>query len=204
MDEIRENTERRNKSRRKKHGRIHYDTGHHWEDEAKPEASFLPDYRRSEDYRHAFTPTKEGDLRRNQNWSNRPSTRRDTAQDFLPEGDYFDPWERDKQRGGYCGESEDYDTYMHYEERRQHARVPIRGPKGYKRSDERIREDVCELLTYDSGIDVGDVEVSVSEGVVTLSGIVNSRAEKRLLEDLIERVRGITDVQNLLRINTAR
>ena len=33
-------------------------------------------------------------------------------------------------------------------------------PKGYTRSDERIREDVCERLTHED-VDAGNVEVSV-------------------------------------------
>src|SRR5215471_11804457 len=36
-----------------------------------------------------------------------------------------------------------------------------RGPKGYQRSDERIREDICERLTQHSAIDAGEIEVEV-------------------------------------------
>ncbi|MGH1560504.1 BON domain-containing protein [Caulobacter segnis] len=49
-----------------------------------------------------------------------------------------------------------------------------RGPKGYRRSDERIREDVSDRLTDDSWLDAHGVEVSVSDGDVTLSGTVRS------------------------------
>jgi len=75
-----------------------------------------------------------------------------------------------------------------------------RGPKGYRRSDERIREDVSDRLSDDRHIDASDIEVTVSGGEVTLSGTVASRFEKRHAEDLAERVSGVTHVQNNLRV----
>jgi hyperosmotically inducible periplasmic protein len=75
-----------------------------------------------------------------------------------------------------------------------------RGPKNYRRSDEAIREDVCERLTMDHDIDATEVEVTVEEAVVTLSGSVSDRQAKRLAEDIAELVRGVRDVQNQLRV----
>lgn len=75
-----------------------------------------------------------------------------------------------------------------------------RGPRGYVRSDERIRENVCERLTVDRYVDATDIEVSVAEGIVTLSGTVDNRAEKRLAEDAVDTVPGVRDVDNRLRI----
>jgi osmotically-inducible protein OsmY len=80
-----------------------------------------------------------------------------------------------------------------------------RGPKGYQRSDERIHEEVCERLTDDSFIDASNIDISVQSGVVTLTGTVNSRQEKRRAEDLIENLSGVKDVHNSLRVgDTAR
>jgi osmotically-inducible protein OsmY len=76
-----------------------------------------------------------------------------------------------------------------------------RGPKNYQRADERIREDVCERLTMDHDVDATDVEVSVSDAVVTLNGTVPERHAKRIAEDICELVRGVKDVQNNLRVN---
>lgn len=76
-----------------------------------------------------------------------------------------------------------------------------RGPKGYKRSDERIREDVCERLTEDPFIDASNVEVDVRNGEVTLSGTVASRGLKYRAEDLVEAVSGVTHVQNNVRVS---
>jgi osmotically-inducible protein OsmY len=74
-----------------------------------------------------------------------------------------------------------------------------RGPRGYRRSDDRIREDVCDLLTDDWRIDASDVEVTVQNGEVTLSGTVHNRDEKRTTEDLVETISGVREVHNQLR-----
>jgi len=75
-----------------------------------------------------------------------------------------------------------------------------RGPSGYRRSDDRIREDVCQCLTDDDHVDASNIEVAVSERVVTLSGTVTSRMQKRRAEDLIERLPGVRDVINSIRV----
>lgn len=75
-----------------------------------------------------------------------------------------------------------------------------RGPRGYRRSDERIREDVCELLTDDPYLDASNMEVQVKDCEVTLSGSVSSREDKRRAEGLSERVSGVSDVHNHLRV----
>jgi osmotically-inducible protein OsmY len=75
-----------------------------------------------------------------------------------------------------------------------------RGPRNYKRSDERIREDVNDRLTDDYYLDASDIEVIVNDCVVTLTGQVNSRGDKRRAEDIIESVSGVADVSNQLRV----
>lgn len=75
-----------------------------------------------------------------------------------------------------------------------------RGPRGYQRSDERIREDINDRLTDDWYIDATDVEVIVNNSMVTLTGRVNSREEKRRAEDIAECVSGATDISNQLRV----
>ena len=59
-----------------------------------------------------------------------------------------------------------------------------RGPKNYQRSDERIREDVCERLTYDERVDASDVEVDVREGVVRLSEVGFDPAKPTLTQTI--------------------
>lgn len=75
-----------------------------------------------------------------------------------------------------------------------------RGPKGYRRSDERIREDVCDRLAGDRYVDASDIEVAVQDGEVTLSGSVDDRQARRRAEDLAEQVSGVSYVQVSLRV----
>lgn len=75
-----------------------------------------------------------------------------------------------------------------------------RGPKGYVRSDERIREDVCDQLSDDPLVDASEIEVAVAGSEVTLTGSVETRRERRRAEDCAERVSGVTHVQNNLRV----
>ena len=75
-----------------------------------------------------------------------------------------------------------------------------KGPKGYTRSDDRIKEDVCDCLTDDPMLDAGEIEVQVKNGEVTLSGAVSDRLAKRHAEDMIERVSGVKNVQNSIRV----
>ena len=76
-----------------------------------------------------------------------------------------------------------------------------RGPRGYTRSDDRIREDVCDRLCEHAFIDASDVEVRVNNGEVTLQGTVRGRQEKRMAEDLIDQVSGVKQVHNELRVS---
>ena len=74
-----------------------------------------------------------------------------------------------------------------------------RGPKNYRRSDERILEDICERLMEHPSIDASDIEVSVNDGDVTLTGTVENRAVKHLSEAMAETVNGVKEVHNQLR-----
>lgn len=75
-----------------------------------------------------------------------------------------------------------------------------RRPKNYTRSDDRIREDVCDRLSNTGSIDPSDVEVAVKNGEVVLSGTVANRHERRFAEDCADDISGVTHVQNNLRI----
>jgi len=75
-----------------------------------------------------------------------------------------------------------------------------RGPRGYQRSDDRIKEDVCDRLTQHGQIDASDVEVGVENCEVTLSGTVDSREAKRRAEDVADSVQGVREVHNQLRV----
>jgi hypothetical protein len=76
-----------------------------------------------------------------------------------------------------------------------------RGPKGYQRSDERIREDVSDSLTDDPEVDASEITVDVRDGEVTLTGTVQSREEKRAAEACAEQVSGVREVLNQVRVS---
>jgi len=75
-----------------------------------------------------------------------------------------------------------------------------KGPKGYTRSDERIKDDLNDKLSDDSFIDASDIDVTAENGEIVLTGSVNSREEKRRAEDIAERVSGVKNVENRLRV----
>jgi osmotically-inducible protein OsmY len=122
-------------------------------------------------------------------------------QNVSPGGEYIEDRSRDYASDAYTDQG--YGENRGRSDWRTEDRLPQhsgRGPRGYRRSDDRIREDVCELLTEDPDIDASDMEVSVSDSEITLSGTVRSRDEKRLAQDLAERVSGVRDVHNHLRL----
>jgi osmotically-inducible protein OsmY len=80
------------------------------------------------------------------------------------------------------------------------GRFSGRGPRGYQRSDERIREDICELLTRHGEIDASEMEVEVRGATVLLRGTADSGRTRRLAEELVEEIPGVRDVQNELRV----
>ena len=73
------------------------------------------------------------------------------------------------------------------------------GPKNYTRPDDRIRDEICDGMTDDATLDASEIEVEVIDGVVTLSGSVMNREQKRRAEDIAERISGVRDVTNQLR-----
>jgi hypothetical protein len=107
-----------------------------------------------------------------------------------------------ERRFGDFGRAHDVQREESWPERRERS-FRGRGPKGYVRSDDRIREDICDRLTEDPTLDAAGIEIRVSGGDVTLSGTVDSREDKRRAEDDAEFVAGVKNVQNLLRVEEA-
>jgi osmotically-inducible protein OsmY len=99
-------------------------------------------------------------------------------------------WSR-RERGGYWRE---YDRAV--------ARSPYygRGPKDYQRPDGRVREEICDAMTDDPLLDASEITVAVVQGEVTLTGSVTTRDQKRRAEDVAERISGVRDVTNQLRV----
>ncbi|WP_438030589.1 BON domain-containing protein [Sorangium sp. So ce233] len=92
---------------------------------------------------------------------------------------------------------------------RRRARPPARGAyagsgeEGGERSDEQIREDVCELLGEHDQLDIADIEVEVREAEVRLSGTVDSDVLKEMAEEVAGGVSGVKRIVNALRVPDA-
>jgi hypothetical protein len=75
-----------------------------------------------------------------------------------------------------------------------------RGPKGYTRTDERVREDVCDRLSQDDEVDASEISVRVENGEVTLEGSTETRRQKHRAEEIAADVSGVSDVHNNVRV----
>jgi osmotically-inducible protein OsmY len=75
-----------------------------------------------------------------------------------------------------------------------------KGPRDYTRRDERILEEFSDRLCDNSYIDASEIDVSVAQGVVVLTGTVENRESKRLAEDIAESISGVKEVENKLRV----
>jgi osmotically-inducible protein OsmY len=69
-------------------------------------------------------------------------------------------------------------------------------PKLVTLGDKNLREAVEEQLDYDPAVPSNNVGVSVSDGVVSLSGYVETYADKIIAEKAVKRVRGVKAVAN--------
>jgi BON domain len=96
------------------------------------------------------------------------------------------------------GQRPSYNPYGGYPETR--ARRFGSGPKGYQRSDERLKEDISERLMESHYIDSSDVSVEVRGAKVVLEGTVPSRQMKHAIEDLVDVCPGVQDIDNRVRV----
>ena len=75
-----------------------------------------------------------------------------------------------------------------------------RGPRAWRRSDERLREHVSDALMEHPAIDASELEVEVEQGRVILRGQVDERRKKYAVEDLVESIGGVVEVDNQIRV----
>ena len=75
-----------------------------------------------------------------------------------------------------------------------------KGPKSYKRSDDRILEEINERMCDNPYLDASDIEVSVKNGDVILTGHVEDREAKRLAAEIGEEITGVENVENRLHV----
>jgi osmotically-inducible protein OsmY len=162
----------------------HFNTGHRYQDEdrngfhetAKPRMNHGSHWNRSGMHANDYSRPRGGaDLFRNNDYDTRQSDERNmqNARSAFGNSDASANWVGN-ERNGHFG----------------------KGPKGYRRSDERIKEDVSEALFRDQNIDATELEVEVKEGFVTLKGTIESRQAKRAAEYCVEHLSGVQDVRN--------
>jgi osmotically-inducible protein OsmY len=71
-------------------------------------------------------------------------------------------------------------------------------------SDELVRENVVDVLKRQPGVDIGDIDLHVEQGVVTLTGTVDNPQVWHETEKAIEGVPGVQRVDNQLRLSEGR
>jgi len=101
---------------------------------------------------------------------------------------------------GRYGQSDTDRWQSQGEQGSQGQRSRFRAPKGYTRSDERIREEICDTLGRNGRVDPSDVEVQVRDGEVTLTGTIDRLNNKHQIETMVHNVSGVKDVTNNIRI----
>jgi osmotically-inducible protein OsmY len=120
---------------------------------------------------------------------------RDRSVRVMPyEQDRVNRWRSQEKRAGG----------RHFEDWNKEGPYKGVGPKNYKRSDERVMEDVCELLSDHDQIDARNIQVRVEDGEVHLEGTVGNRRTKHLIEDALDEVYGVKEVHNNLRVQVQR
>lgn len=77
-----------------------------------------------------------------------------------------------------------------------------KGPRGWQRSDDWIKEAVCEALYKSPEVDARDIEVEVHDGVVFLTGSVKDRWMKKEAEECVDSISGVRDVMNKVGFRT--
>ncbi|PTX06759.1 BON domain-containing protein [Achromobacter mucicolens] len=164
---------------------------------------------RGSDGRHPDARDRYADQRRGTGGQSRLQGGRDRA--YGRDQSYDGPTSFGDDEGGYYGDRPAWrEESMSFEtaERGGYNRGPTAwrdrasrrtDPKGYIRSDDRVRENVCEALAH-SGLDVSDVSVSVTDGRVVLEGTVPDRRIKHHVEDCTVECAGVNDVDNRIRV----
>lgn len=132
-------------------------------------------------------------------WQQRGSYE-DRPANYDRQGGERDWWDRSRDEVSSWFGDDDAERRRRMDEQRSGAIHRGKGPKGYRRSEERIREDAYDRLTDDDRVDATNIQVQIEGDEVVLTGSVHSREEKRRAEDLVERVSGVRNVQNRLRV----
>lgn len=67
-------------------------------------------------------------------------------------------------------------------------------------NDEELKDLITDRLLYDPTVNSDYIDVSVEDGVISLTGEVESRDDRKWIEVLVRQVPEVTDVRNYLEI----
>ncbi|MGJ3253807.1 MAG: BON domain-containing protein [Elainellaceae cyanobacterium] len=82
-----------------------------------------------------------------------------------------------------------------------HVENNIRVEAGAEIADERLSSNITEALSRDPYVEAREILVSVNDGVVTLTGVVDSYFEKWQAGDLAARIAGVVSIDNNLAVD---
>lgn len=71
-----------------------------------------------------------------------------------------------------------------------------KGPRNFNITDQRLFEKVCDALVDHPAIDASEIEVKVSQGIVTLSGGIEGRHTMTVVEELVRDIDGVKSIRN--------
>ncbi len=109
-------------------------------------------------------------------------------------------WQSQGQQRGYMGQDQGGQSWGAQGQGGQGLSYKGKGPKGYKRSDDRVKETINDFLLDHDEIDASEIDVQVKDGEVTLTGTVSERNMKRMVEQEVENLAGVNEVVNQLRV----
>src|SRR6266704_4592600 len=78
--------------------------------------------------------------------------------------------------------------------------IEVRLPGSAERTDAELANAVLNALQWEADIPAGKLDVTVSQGWVTLKGEVEYGFQKRLAERAVERLSGVKGVTNLIMV----
>ncbi len=165
----------------------------------------------------AYRGLKYGDRERRNSQYNNPDYRSQNDYQHAQDGIFGD--ERDHLPGLTDGQRRAYNEVI-FERGPYDARVDGRslgdrhhvytgpshrgkGPKNYIRQDVHIKEDVNRSLTDSHSVDASDIEVMVQDGIVILSGTVDSRVARRDAESAVDYITGVRNIENRIHVRSA-
>jgi len=171
------------------------------------------DWNRGDDWNRSSEFGRGSDWNRSSDWNRGNDWNRNRGYSGSGSRDYDDRYGSERNRGNdrswWSKTKDEVSSWFGDDDAERRRRMDERGeyrgkgPKGYTRSDDRIKEDVNDRLSDDPMVDASDIDVSVNNAEVTLTGTVSDRSQKRRAEDIAESISGVKNVENRIKVGTS-